>query len=478
MGCGIAGCIGENASFFVYNSLIQLQHRGEDATKILSFDNTHHEYGDLGHVTEVFKKENLEMLKGNYAIGHVRYPTIGVYNDPKEKLKDAPPIWTENPCFFALCHNGDMPKTKYETLRKKLYDEGFYFKTNSELEIIEKFLSKGLRKNIKNYNFNNKDIFKSVKYMMERVPAAYSAIMLMTPKDERKLIGFADPQKIRPLVFGKNSKLYLFASETAAIDVLSNYLNEKFETFELQGGEVVIAEEGKEPLKRRLIEVEPKHCFFEYTYFARPDSVENGVSVREVRYRLGHELGRKNKTKADLVTATPKSGKIYNEGFSAATGIPSIQIWYRNDYVGRAFIRPPEIREEISKIKLNPIRHLVEGKRIITTEDSIVRGTNSKNNNESLRNYGAIEIHGKTGTPRLVNPCEFGIDMKDPNTLVARGKTEEEIAKLSGYDSLSYINVDELVEAIGLPKNQLCLHCIGDHGPKFNYIISPNDPRF
>jgi amidophosphoribosyltransferase len=478
MGCGTAGCIGENASFFVYHSLLQLQHRGEDTAKILSFDDRHHEYGGEGIVSHVFNKNILSSLRGNYAVGQVRYPTVGLYDNPEEKIRDSVPIWTDSPCFIALSHNGDMPKTTYKTLRRKLENEGFYFKTNSDLEIMEKMLSKGLRKNARNNDLENKDIFNSIEYAMKRVPAAYSVVGIIAKGNKRKLIGFTDPQKIRPLVFGKNSKLQIFASETAAIDVLSNYLSEDFDTCELKGGEVIIAEENKEPEKQRLIKVEPKHCFFEYTYFARPDTVENGVPVYDVRFSLGQILGRKNRVKADLVTDIPNSGRIYHIGFSNATGIPIAETMYKNSYVGRAFIRPPSIRGEVSKTKSNPIRHLLAGKKIIITEDSIVRGTNSNNNNTTLRNFGAKEIHGKIGTPKLVSPCEFGIDMKDPNAFIARGKTEEEIAKLTGYDSLSYATEDELVEAIGLPKNHLCLQCIGGHSPNFNYIIPSDDPNF
>jgi amidophosphoribosyltransferase len=272
MPCGTGGAIGKNASFFVYHLLLQEQHRGEDTTKILSFDKRHYEHGGVGKVNEVFNRENLSKLRGNYAIGQVRYPTVGVYDDNEQKLRDAPPLWEDYPCFISLSHNGDMPQSTYENLRKKLEEDRFYFKTDSDLEIIEKLFSKGLRKSLKEKKLNNEDIFSAAKFMMERAPAAYAVTGIVTKGNERRLIGFTDPQKIRPLVFGKNKNLQVLASETAAIDVLSNYVNEKFETFELQGGEVIIAEEGREPVKKILIETEPKHCFFEYTYFARPDS--------------------------------------------------------------------------------------------------------------------------------------------------------------------------------------------------------------
>jgi len=480
MGCGTSGCVGENASFFVYNALIQLQHRGEDTTKILTFDGKQqHEHGGEGQVSNVYSRDILsDILRGNYAVGHTRYPTVGLYDNPKEKLRDAPPIWTDYPCFIALAHNGDMPNKAYMTLRKKLEKEKFYFKTNSDLEIIEKFLAKGLEKNIGNSDLENEGIFKSVEYAMRRVQAAYSVVGLIAKGEQCKLVGFADPQKIRPIIFGKNHKLQIFASESAAIDVLENISGEFFETRELKGGEIIIAEEGKEPETRRPIEVEPKHCFFEYTYFARPDSVENGVSVYDVRFRLGQILGRKNKVKADFVLPIANSGRIYDKGVSDVTGIPSVEALYKNPYRGRSFIRPPSIRGEIAKTKSNPIRHLIVGKKIIITEDSIVRGTNSKNDNEKLRKFGAKEIHGKIGTPPLVDICEWGIDMKDPNAFAARGRNWDEIAKLTGYDSLSYSTTDELVETIGLPKGHLCLQCIGGHGPKFDYVISPDDPNF
>ncbi|MEM5781675.1 MAG: amidophosphoribosyltransferase [Candidatus Aenigmatarchaeota archaeon] len=480
MGCGVAGCVGENASFFVYHSLLQLQHRGEDTTKILSFDDRHYEYGGVGQVSHVYSKEALSSLKGNYAIGQVRYPTVGKYDDPKEKLRDAPPLWTDSPCFLALAHNGDMPKESYNVLRKKLESEGFYFKTNSDLEITEKILAKGLRKNIKN-NLENEDIFNAIEYTMRRVPAAYSITGIVSKEGETKLIGFCDPQKVRPLVFGKSSNLQIIASESPAVDVLSNVLNENFETFEIKGGEAIILEEGKEPEKKRLIEVQPKHCSFEYTYFARPDSIENEISIYNVRFNLGQIHGKRNKFKADAVLPIPNSGRIYDKGFSSTSGIPSVEAYYKNPYIGRAFIRPPSIREEVSRVKSNPIKHLISGKDIIITEDSIVRGLNSKNNNDSLRKFGAKKIYGIIATPPLVEVCEWGIDMKDPNAFAARGKSEEEIAKLCGYDGLSYSTIDELVEAIGLPKDHLCLKCIGGDGPEKGfdkYIIPINDPNF
>ncbi|MFH1229768.1 MAG: amidophosphoribosyltransferase [Candidatus Aenigmatarchaeota archaeon] len=471
MGCGTAGCVGKNASFFVYHQLLQLQHRGEDSTKILSFDNRHYEHGGVGLVPYVFNEDNIKNLKGSYAIGQVRYPTVGVYDDPSEKMRDTSPIWTDTPCFMALSHNGDMPRALYDNMREKLEKSGEYFKTNSELEIMEKFIAKGLRDKVHDGNFDNEGIFDSVKFMMERVPAAYSVTGIIAKGGECKLVGFSDPQKIRPLVYGKGSNLQLFASESAAIDVLGNYLDEDFETYELKGGEVIIAQEGKEPVKRRLLDVEPKHCFFEYTYFSRPDSVENGVSVYDVRFKLGQSLGRRNTVKADLVTPTPNSGKIYDEGVSAQTGIKNVEVWYKNPYSGRAFIRPPKIRREVSKTKLNLIGHLVAGKIILDTEDSIVRGTNSVNDNETLRRYGVKEIHGLIGTPPLVNPCDWGVDMKESSKFIAKEKTVEEIAKCTGYDSLKYSTVEELVDAIGLPKEHLCMQCIGCHGPKFDHII-------
>ena len=210
-------------------------------------------------------------------------------------------------------------------------------------------------------------------------------------------------------------------------------------------------------------------------------TLENGVSVYDVRYRLGQTLGRKNKVKAHMVVPILNSGRIYDKGFSDVTGIPSVEALYKNPYIGRAFIRPPSIRSEVSKTKSNVIRHLVEGKIIIVTEDSKVRGLNSKNNNETLRNFGVKEIHEVIGTPPLIHQCEWGIDMKDPNAFIAKGKTVEEIAKLTGYDSISYTTIEELVEAIGLPKNHLCLECIGSRGPEESfskYIIPFDDPRF
>ena len=448
--CGIFGVWSKDrkfpASFVLFNGLMSLQHRGQDSCGIC----VQNEGGlklvkDMGLVSDVFDKRTLKKMRGTVAIGQVRYPTTG-----GGSIKNAQPfIMSLTRNEFAFAFNGNI--ANYEVLRKKLMGKGLTFVSTSEMELIGMLLSHAL---------NKKDnIYSAMKMVMEQLDGAYSICFLDA---DGNLYVARDPQGFKPLVVGEDKKgnVY-FSSESCALDAMGvvNYRDVK-------PGEVLKVSEakglhGKQVLKPKKV----THCMFEFLYFARADSVMQGKLNSSVREKLGELLAKMHPVEADYVMPVPDSARSYALGYARASGIPLKEGLMKNRYVFRTFIMPTQkLREEAVRAKLNPIRRVVEGKRIVLLEDSIVRGTTLKTIVSLLRDAGAREVHVRVGCPPVIAPCYMGMDFPTYKELIAATHSVEEIRRIIGADTLGYTDVKALEEAIGL-RGKLCMACVTNDYP-------------
>ena len=442
--CGVIGVKlnSGNAAFPTYYGLYALQHRGQESAGIVSFDGfKQHTKKGLGLIGEVFRENDLKQLKGPSAIGHVRYPTYGSIN----KKTVHPFNVNTKQGFLALGHNGNI--TNAESLRKDLEKVGHVFTTDTDTEVLVHELAR---------NLIGADLFQAIKQTMERTKGAYSTTLIYNGK----VVGFRDPQGIRPLCIGELDNGYMVASESVALDVVGG----KF-LRDVKPGELVILEDTG--LKsRRITEKTPAHCFFEYIYFARPDSNIEGRSVYKVRRKLGELLYENHGVTTDLVSPVPDSGRAFAAGYAEAGNIEYIESMMKNRYVGRTFIMPSqETRERAVRLKLNPIEPNIKGKKIMIIDDSIVRGTTSKQLIDSLRDNGAQEVHVRIGAPPITSPCNLGINMASKEELMASEKSVSDIKNAIGADSLEYLSLDEISEALDIPKNNLCTGCVTGNYP-------------
>lgn len=459
--CGIVGISLKEDSLlifdYLYYALHTLQHRGQESAGIAinNREDTFIHKG-MGLVSEVFNKKR-ESIKGNAGIGHVRYSTSG-----ESILENCQPFLIEGKDnLFVIAHNGNI--VNYNIIKKELIDKGYNIWSSSDSEIIGHLF-------IERFKETN-DITDAVARVMEELKGAYSVVLLY----KNKIIAFRDPLGMRPLcigelekqtVFHNNSSVYesnskikgiVIASESVAIDTLDGRLIR-----DVKPGEVVILEDGAIIEEKHLVKLEhTAHCMFEYVYFARPDSVIDGRSVYEVRMAIGRLIAQKAKIDADFVSPTPDSGVTFAIGYAISSGLPYIESLIKNRYVGRTFINPnQEDRELMVRIKLNPIQKIVKGKRIVLVDDSVVRGTTSKRIVNTLRKAGAKEIHLCVGCPPLISPCYFGVDFTTNEELIASKKNISEISRIIGVDSINYASIDDIVEAIGMERNNLCLSCL------------------
>ncbi|MEM4633845.1 MAG: amidophosphoribosyltransferase, partial [Candidatus Anstonellaceae archaeon] len=349
---------------------------------------------------------------------------------------------------FALAHNGNI--SNYGRVRKTMEGRGYNFCSSCDAELILAAFVEAYKK--------RQDIFFACKEVMESVDGAYSVVMV---SDDGKLIAFRDPKAIRPLCFGRSKDKIAFASESVALDIIKCTLEG-----DLAPGEAVVV--GKEGVKRKLLveNSQPRHCAFEYIYFSRPDSKLDGKWVYEVRYKLGEALARSDKVKADVVVAVPDTARSAAEGYSKRSGIPVAEGLIKNRYIGRTFIMPSQKkREDAVRLKLNAVRHILEGKSVVLIDDSIVRGTTSGPIVKLVREAGAREIHLRITCPPVVGPCFYGIDLPTYKELIAANNSVEEIRKKIGADSLVFQSISDLVEAIGMKKEHLCLGCLNEDYP-------------
>ena len=444
--CGIIGIANhKEAAKLAFLGLYALQHRGEEAAGIISYDGRNiHSVKKLGLVEDVFDERSLKELKGKTAIGHCRYSTTGSPN-PKNIQ---PFLVRHKNRSIAVSHNGNLTNTA--TLHKKLEEEGAIFQSTMDSEIIVHLLAR-----TNNYT----DIKEWFVHVLPQLRGAFSLIFLIGDT----IIGARDCQGFRPLCLGKLENSYVLASETCALDLIkAQFIRE------LQPGEIVIIRgdkiesaflPGHESARRA-------HCIFENIYFARPDSDIFGDNVYQVRKRLGAQLAKEHPVAdADFVIALPDSGSYAAVGYAQQLGLPLEVGIIRNHYIGRTFIQPTQfLRDFRVRVKLNPIRSVLQGKKIVVVEDSIVRGTTSRSRVEEIRRAGAREIHMRISCPPIVSPCFYGIDFPNKKELIASNKTVKEIADFIKVDSLEYLSLEGML-AVTKNSQDFCTACFSGNYP-------------
>lgn len=439
--CGVFGIFsrsgGEGISHSCYYGLFALQHRGQESCGIaVNNDAEIICLKDMGLVGDVFTPDTLDKLKGTIAIGHVRYSTTGA--STKENAQPLVTHYVKG--TISIAHNGNL--TNCNSLRERLEANGAIFQTTVDSEVIAYMVA--------SERSRTTSIEAAVQSVMEKIEGGY-ALLVMSP---RKLIAARDPYGLKPLVMGELNGDTVFASETCALAACgAKYIRD------VEPGEIVIAEdEGvrtvKTPARRKA------GCIFEYIYFARPDSIIDGISVYESRIKAGELLYEQSPVDADIVIGVPESGLDAALGFSQASGIPYVKGFVKNNYIGRTFIKPSqEQRTDAVRIKLNPIESAVKGKRVVMTDDSIVRGTTIANIVRMLRNAGALEVHVRISSPPFLFPCYYGTDVPSTDKLIARKYTVDEICEKIGADSLGYLDVNSLTTMLGLPEGSSKCYC-------------------
>jgi amidophosphoribosyltransferase len=426
--CGLIGISNhKDAARIAFLGLYSLQHRGEEAAGIMSYDGKDiHVIKNIGLVSDVVDQKAIEELRGNIAIGHCRYSTTGSSN-----YRNIQPFFvTHKHQPIAVAHNGNLTNT--ETLYKKLEDEGSLFQTSMDSEIIVHLLAKS----------RNGDLKKDFVEVLKQLKGAYSLIFLV----EDMIVGARDPQGFKPLCLGKFEGSYILASESCALDLIGATFDR-----EIEPGEIVFIKGNKLESVHLSQKPEKKaHCIFENIYFARPDSHIFDDNVYQVRKRLGAQLAKEHPvTDADFVMAIPDSGNYAALGYAQQLGLPLEVGIIRNHYIGRTFIQPTQfLRDFRVRIKLNPIKDVLKGKKVVVVEDSIVRGTTSRSRIEELRKAGAKEIHMRISCPPIKWPCFYGIDFPSRQELIASNKSVDEIAKFIKADSLGYLSQEGLLSVM------------------------------
>ena len=442
--CGIFGIHGSRfCASDVYYGLFSLQHRGQESCGIATNDDASIEcVKGMGLVSDVLSSDKIANLKGDIAIGHVRYSTAG-----GSVPENAQPIVTQySKGTLSIAHNGNL--TNANELKRELEDQGAIFHTTTDSEVIAYLIAQK--------RSSNPSVEEAVKEVMGIIKGGY-ALLVMSP---RKLIAARDPFGLKPLVMGKLDDAVIFCSETCALEAVgAEFIRD------INPGEVVIVENGDiRSLDSGLVRP-MKKCVFEYIYFARPDSVIDGISVAEARREAGRILARKHPCECDIVIGVPESGIDAALGFAAESGIPYEKGFVKNSYVGRTFIKPSqEQRQQAVKIKLNPISAVVNGKRVVIIDDSIVRGNTIANQVNMLRNAGATEVHVRISSPPFMHPCYYGTDVPDEDYLIACQHTIPEIRDIIGADSLGYLEPGDLDEMLGGDDFRYCDACFtGDY---------------
>jgi amidophosphoribosyltransferase len=446
--CGVVAIYGHpEAANLAYLSLYALQHRGQESAGIASSDGREiYCYKAMGHVADIFTPPALADLPGELAIGHTRYSTAG-----DTVVGNAQPFSVAcNKGRIAVAHNGNI--TNAGELRRELEREGSIFQASSDTEVILHLVARS----------RERTLAGALREALLQLEGAFSLVFLA----EDRVIVARDPHGFRPLALGQMELSgqrigYAFASETCAFDLIgATYLND------VDPGEMVII--GPEGMTREQYTParEPAYCVFEHVYFSRPDSIVFGRSVQDSREKLGRLLAIEQPADADIVVPVPDSGVPAALGFSAESGIPFRQALIRNHYVGRTFIEPSQaIRDFGVKLKLNPVRSLLEGKRVVLVDDSIVRGTTSRKIVRMVRSAGAREVHVRISCPPTKSPCYYGVDTPSESELIAANNTVEETRRFVEADSLGYLSLKGLRDAVGDDKSQFCYACYTGNYP-------------
>jgi len=436
--CAVVGIFGhKEASKLAYFSLHALQHRGQEAAGISSSDGEKlHTIKKRGLVMRVFNEEKLKTLSGTSAIGHTRYSTAG-----DDSILDAQPVFARYDLGeMAIVHNGNL--TNAEEIRAQLIKRGAIFQTFMDTENLIHLIAKSEKEQL------TPRIIDAVK----KIEGAFSLIFL----SRTKMFAMRDRFGFRPLSLGRlPNGGYIVASETCAFDLVGA-------TFvrDVKPGELIIFKDGREPKSIQVFEPTPKHCIFEYVYFARPDSTVFGQSVYQTRKDMGKELARIKPIEADVVIPVPDGGVPSAIGYAQESGIPYEMGIMRNHYVGRTFIEPTqEMRDLKVKMKLSPMIDVIKGKRVIVIDDSIVRGTTSRRIIKMLKEAGATEVHMRVSSPPTTDPCFYGVDTPDKDKLIAANMTTDEICKFIEADSLAYLDAPALLRSVNATQDNYCTAC-------------------
>ena len=446
--CGVAGIFSQNpVASELYDSIVHLQHRGQDAAGIMTYDERMHKEKGLGLAKEIFNKENLHLLSGNIGISHNRYPTHGGFSHGEVQ-----PFWTSVPYGIALAHNGNL--TNYRELAKEVTkEETRYLNTTSDSEVLLHLFADHLHQNIPPRTSDEffELLCDAVTSIFKKVKGAYSVTSLIIGKG---LVVFRDPQGIRPLVKGerlnKNGKKdYIFASENTMFYQLG---------FKPKGtvlpGELIYVDEDGKVFNKRLVKKEFNPCIFEYVYFARPDATLNDVSVYRSRLRMGQNLAAAWRNKhpdktPDIVIPAPSTANTSALSFAHELGVRYSEGLYKNHFIGRTFIMPgQEERKKSVRYKLVPQELEIRDKKVMIMDDSIVRGNTSREIVRMLRDFGAKKVYFTSACPPVKYPCFYGVDMPTKNELIAGNMSEQEIEDFLEVDALLYQNIDDLVEAV------------------------------
>ncbi|HEV2175848.1 MAG TPA: amidophosphoribosyltransferase [Terriglobia bacterium] len=434
--CGVFAVYGHpEAVKLTYLGLYALQHRGQESAGIAAVDGENMLcHKGMGHVADVFTPPVIEGLPGRLAIGHTRYSTAGDVD-----LKNAQPLMVScQKGQVAVAHNGNLVNAT--AIRKDLESRGDIFQTTSDSEVIVHYFARS----------KHSGVPEAIADALDRVVGAYSLVMLF--KD--KVVGVRDPHGFRPLCLGRLDSAWVLASESCAFDLIdATYVGE------VEPGEMVILD--RQGLTRlRFAPPTPTQCIFEHVYFSRPDSVIFGRSVQQSREMLGRLLAREHPAEADVVVPVPDSGVAAASGYAEESGIPLKMGLIRNHYVGRTFIEPRQsIRDFGVKLKLNPVRSLLDGKRVVLVDDSIIRGTTSRKIVRIVRDAGAREVHVRISCPPTVSPCYYGIDTPTKKELIAATHSLEGIREFIGADSLGYLSLDGMRQAVSDTEGKYCLAC-------------------
>ena len=457
--CGVFGVIGvSDAANFVALGLHALQHRGQEAGGIVSYDPEHgfNSARRFGYVRDNFTNAAvMQTLPGQLAIGHVRYSTAG--SKGATAIRDVQPFFGEfSMGGAAIAHNGNL--TNAAALRRELIERGSIFQSSSDSECIIHLMARSIQKNIP----------ERMKDALRRVEGAFSVVAMT----RTKLIGVRDPLGVRPLVLGRVGDGWALSSETCGLDIIgAEFIRE------IDPGEMVVIEDGQVSSFRPFSPAKSRFCIFEHVYFSRPDSILGGRSVYETRRQIGVELAKEAPVDADLVCPVPDSGTPAAIGYSQQSGIPYAMGIIRNQYMGRTFIEPTEqIRNMGVRLKLNVNRALIKGKRVILVDDSVVRGTTSRKIKDMILDAGAAEVHFRIASPPTAWPCFYGVDTPEREKLLAATMSEDEMRDWIGVDSLKFISLDGLYRAAGEaggrdPANpRYCDACFSG-----DYPVAPSD---
>lgn len=435
--CGVFGIYGHaEAARLTYLGLYALQHRGQESCGIVSSNGAElRSERAMGLVSDVFDQASLDRLPGASAIGHVRYSTAG-----EVSIREAQPFLVA--CQhgqIAVCHNGNLPFATEE--RKRLEREGAIFSSTSDTEVILHGIARS----------HSSTVAEAIPEVLSETEGAFSMLFL-TPQS---LLAIRDPRGFRPLALGRLENTWIVASETCAFDLIdAEYVRD------VEPGEMIVIDDGGLHSSFPLPPRPHSMCIFEHVYFARPDSVIYGHSVNESRHKMGKRLAIEQPADADVVVPVPDSGVAAAIGYAAQSKINYRQGLVRNHYVGRTFIEPKQsIRSFGVRIKLNPVRHLIKGRRVVLVDDSIVRGTTSKKIVRMVREAGASEVHMRISCPPTISPCFYGVDTPDKSDLIAAQMPIDEIRRFIEADTLGYLSLEGMLEATGISADASCVAC-------------------